>query len=65
MPRTLVRGLRVLPTSKRCFLGEGALCSLANEKLPGVSAQSALLWLELPIRITGKWWCDKRIEVLA
>jgi len=28
-------------------------------------AQSALLWLELRIRITGKWWCDKRIEVLG
>jgi hypothetical protein len=34
-------------------------------KLPGVMAQSALLWIDLRIRITGKWWCDKRIEVLA
>ena len=24
-----------------------------------------LLWLELPIQITGTWWCDKRIEVLT
>jgi len=27
-------------------------------------AHSPLLWLELPIRITGTWWCDKGIEVL-
>lgn len=32
--------------------------------LPGVSAHSPLLWLDIPIRITGGWWCDKRIEVM-
>lgn len=36
-----------------------------QEWLPGVMAHSALLWLEIPIQITGKWWSDKRIEVLA
>jgi len=35
-----------------------------QEWLAGVSAHSPLLWLEIPIRITGQWWCDKRIEAL-
>jgi hypothetical protein len=30
-----------------------------------VTAQSVLLRLELASRITGTWWRDKRIEVLA
>ena len=33
--------------------------------LSGVSAHSALLRLDIPLRITGKWWCDTRIEVLT
>jgi len=38
---------------------------LSEKWLPGVMAQSALLWTEIPIRITGTWWCDTRIEVLT
>ena len=49
-----------------CITSVAEVAESCKKKLaPGAMAHSALLWLEIPIRITGKWWCDKRIEGLA